>query len=130
MIKLIKLELRRNNIKSYQLAVVSITIFSFIMQYMFAVIGRLESDSDLHNYVDIMSITRILTMVSFSILGAVMYTRFVINEYTSVRGLLLLSYPLKRNRIYYAKIVFISLFITGGFFISDIICSTLFLVSE
>ncbi|MDR1568055.1 MAG: hypothetical protein LBS33_05210 [Streptococcaceae bacterium] len=128
--KLIKLELKRTNIRTYLLAGIAITVCSLGMLYMFAVISRFETDNDFLSYAGILSITGLLNMIGFSVLGAVMYSRFVISEYAGKQAVILFSYPVDRKKIFYAKVTIVMLFVIAGFLISNLLISVFFLLTE
>lgn len=136
MIKLIRLELKRNSIKKYIVAsiIISIVMFAFIYALAFlSYIGFDNFDSDLKiftGYDSIISWISVLSMVAFTTLSAVMYTRFVIDEYKQERKILLLSYPQKRNNIFLSKLTIVFLFTTITMIICNLFVFLVFSVSE
>lgn len=108
MLKLMKLELRRNSLKAYNISTATITVVMLAMVYLFANIPSLEpgeADIDMFtSYINITTLVCVLSMASFAILSATMYSRFVVEEYAGKRAVLLFSYPVSRKRIFNAKI--------------------------
>lgn len=114
MISLIKLELKKTNMKPYRIACISIfwgiLFFCFFFGFMPIVLektGTLISQgvdismiSDWNFFILIISI---LTMLCFSLLSSVLYSKFIITEYRGKSLILLFSYPQKRSHILWAK---------------------------
>ncbi len=78
---LMKLELRRTNVKVYITTAGIITMCSFCMLYMFAYMSRIGSDGEVFDYIGILSIISSINMACFCVLGSVMHSRFIIDEY-------------------------------------------------
>lgn len=137
MSRLIKLELKRNSLKAYFLA----TIISFIVvlgfTYLIASIPLISgnsADSELFmSYHFIVGLSCVVCMGIFSITAGVMSSKFIVEEYTGKRAILLLSYPINRERILNSKI-FLTFFYTivsmlmcegmtlGIFFLTEMFC--------
>lgn len=134
MLNLIKLELRKNNIGIYLFSALIITVIMIGFIYLFAAIPLIEPNSSeataFSHYTDVMSLTALLNMVTFCVLSAVMYSRFIIDEYTGKRALLLFSYPVSRKKVFLSKIMLISIFTIVGLMISNLIVFTVFTMTE
>lgn len=134
MLNLIKLELKKNNIRIYLFSAVIITVVMIGFLYLFAAIPLIEPNSSeataFSSYTDVMGLTALLNMVTFCVLSAVMYSRFIIGEYTGKRALLLFSYPVSRKKVFLSKIMLISIFTIGGLLISNLIIFTVFAMTE
>lgn len=133
MIKLISTEIKKNKFNSYSLIALLIMLGSLFMLYTLAVISKVEqgSDADLfRNYRALVLIVDILMMCAFSILGAVIYSRVIIDEYTGKRVYLLFSYPINRKKVFSAKIILVSGFISGLMLISNILVFGIFYLTE
>lgn len=115
MMKLIKLELMKNNIKPYLWSSFGIFIGITAMGLLFSAIPILEpndpSSQEFSNPNMIMMMISIISMSAFSILASVMYSKFVVEEYTGRKNVLLFTYPQKRSSILLAKFLFIVCFI-------------------
>ena len=61
-----------------------------------------------------MGITCLVCMAIFSILSAVMASRFVVEEYSGKRAILLLSYPISRKKVLCAKMMLVFAYTAGG----------------
>lgn len=134
MLKLIKLEIKRNRLKSYITAGFVITIAMIGLVYLFAAIPHLDdSDTDIKifmTYNGISTLSLVVATACFSILSSVMYNRFIIEEYTGKKVFLLFSYPVERNRVLWAKIITVFLFTTISMIFSGIIVFSIFFITE
>ena len=137
MSKLIKMELKRNSLKAYFLA----TVISFLVMmgftYLIASIPRIDgnsTDTELFmSYHFIVGFSCVVCMGIFSITAGVMASKFIVEEYTGKKAILLLSYPINRERILNSKI-FLTFFYTtvsmllcegmtlGIFFLTETFC--------
>lgn len=134
MYKLIKLELRRNSIKPYNISVLIITAVMIGMLYLLAVIPKLdpeEADMDLFmNYGSLANLMGILCMVTFVILSSVMYARFVVEEYSGKRAILLFSYPVDRGLLLKAKVIVVCIYTILAMIFSGGITFGVFFITE
>ncbi len=112
MIKLIKLELRKNNLKPYLLGILGIFFAITSMGILFSAIPTLDpSSQEFSNPSMIITLVSIISMSAFAILASIMHSKFVVEEYTGKKNVLLFTYPQKRSSILFAKVVFIFVFI-------------------
>ncbi|QNG60775.1 ABC transporter permease [Bacillus sp. PAMC26568] len=134
MLDLIKLELKKINIRTYINSTIVISIILLGLIYMIAFIPRVETnDPNIHifsGYKNIITLFGILNMTVFCILASVMYSRFVIEEYKGNRAILLFSYPISRSKIFLSKVMIVSIFTIISMSISNIIIYFIFGVSE
>jgi len=104
MMDLMKLELKGNTIRIYILSTLVITLVMLGMLYLFAYAPQLDpSDADMRLFAGfnhMIPLFSVLNMTIFCVMSAVMYSRFVIEEYTGQRVILLFSYPIKRGKIF------------------------------
>jgi len=134
MLELMKLELRKTNIGTYikSTFVIFIVLMGFI--YVFAYMPRVNpNDPNLQlfaSYNNIVSLFGALNMATFCILAAVMYSRFVIEEYTGKRVILLFSYPRSREKIFVSKMMIVTLFTITSMVVCNILVYSIFGVSE
>lgn len=134
MLRLINLELKKNNIRSYVNACIIITIIMLGMIYLFAYAPKLEpNDIDMKlfaGYNNILALYGVIHMSIFCVLASVMYTKFIITEYTGKRTILLFSYPINRRTIMLSKIMVVSLFTIIAMFLSNLFILAVFGISE
>lgn len=134
MLNLMKLESRRNNIRSYLLAAVATLLLVIGFLYLFAYVPQLSpEDPDLAlfmTYNNVISLSLFICMAVFCVLSAVMYARFVIEEYSGKRAGLLFSYPVSRGKILFAKLAFVFLFTVLGSVLCSVIALGIFCITE
>lgn len=125
MMKLIKLELRRNNLKPYLWGSLGIFIFAVAMGVFFNVSPLIDpSDPDakmMSDFKMLSSLVSIIVMSSYAILGTVMHTKFIVEEYTGRKNVLLFTYPQKRSQILLAKFILTFVFTFAALMISNIV---------
>lgn len=134
MLKLIQLELKKNNLRIYLFSAALITVVMTGFLYLFASIPLIEPNASeaaaFSGYADVMGMTALLNMVCFCVLSAVMHSRFVIGEYTGKGGILLFSYPVSRKKVFLSKLLLISIVTGVGLIISNLIIFTVFVITE
>lgn len=123
--ELIKLELRRNNLRPYVWGSFGIFLFVLIMGVFFCALPMIDPDdadiaimSDFHMIIAFLSV---LSMSSFAILGTVMHAKLTIEEYTGRKNVLLFTYPQKRSQILFAKFVLVFGFVFIAMTVSNIL---------
>lgn len=136
MLNLIKLELKKNKISTYLWATLYIFIVCFGLCVLFGFIPKIEAASGaIPTPLELELVTQwsnfsmfisILFAMSFSVLSAVMHTKFTVEEYTGKRAFLLFSYPQSRSKILFAKCSLVFVFTTVGFIFYNTIAILLF----
>ena len=125
MIKLIKLELRKNNLTPYLFGALAIFLLILLLGMFLSIIHILQPNDEnakiMSNIDMLLPMITILSMSSFSILGSIMYSKFVIEEYTGRKNVLLFTYPQKRSSILFAKFILIFSFTFFFMFISNVL---------
>ncbi len=134
MLKLVKLELKRTNIRNYLIASLIISVVMLGFTYLFAYAPQLEpNDPDLllfSGYNNVMTLIALVNMAVFCTLSAVMHSRFVIDEYIGNRTILLFSYPIKRESIMLAKLTVVFMFTVLAMVASNILVFSIFTITE
>lgn len=133
MLKLMKLEMKRNNIKTYVIASIITCIIMLGFIYLFAYAPHIDPDPDLQifaGYNNIISLFSMLSMAVFATLSAIMYTRFVIDEYKEKRAILLFSYPINRDKILLSKLAVVFLFTMAAMTVCNLLAFGIFSISE
>ena len=109
---LVKVELEHNKIKSYMKKsgiICGITLL--IMLFIFCDEEIYKNSAELiENWPSMIYIESLVLLFSFSILAAVMYSKFIVTEYSGKRAILLFSYPIKRSKIVNVKCGIITVF--------------------
>lgn len=131
---LIRLELRRNKICTYVISslMIAITMLGFL--YLFAYAPMLEpNDKDMaifSGYNNLIPLFGVLNMAVFCVLSAVMYSKFIIEDYSGKRPILLFSYPVSRKKIVLAKLMVVCGFTISSMVISNFIIFLIFGITE
>ena len=132
--KLIALELKRNRLRPYQIAVLICGVTMLGFQYLMAAIPYMdatEPDAELFSqYPFLMGITCLVCIAIFSILSAVMASRFVVEEYSGKRAILLLSYPISRKKVLCAKLMLVFTYTAGAMLLCGAMVQAVFFLTE
>ncbi len=132
--RLIALELRRNGLRSYHVAVAIITVVMLSFIYLLAVLPKIDSTETNLNmfltYHNLIILINILYMVIFTILSAVMFSKIVVEDYAGKRAMLLFSYPIGRKKILEAKIVMVFFYTVFAMFLSGGLVLGIFFITE
>ena len=131
---LIALELKRNRLRPYHIATLICGVTMLGFQYLMAAIPYMdptEPDAELFSqYPFLMGITCLVCMAIFSILSAVMVSRFVVEEYSGKRAILLLSYPVSREKVLCAKLVLVFAYTVGAMLLCGAVIQAVFFLTE
>lgn len=132
--KLIGLELRRSSLKPYHIAVGIITIIILGFLYLLAAIPKIDAtDADAEMFMSydfIIGLGNIISMAIFSIMSAVMASKFIVDEYVGKKAILLFSYPVDRKRVMDAKIITVFSYTVLSMLICNGVSLTVFLITE
>ncbi len=131
---LIALELKRNRLRSYHIAVLICGVTMLGFQYLMAAIPHMdptEPDVELFSrYPFLTGLTCLVCMAIFSVLSAVMASRFVVEEYSGKRAILLLSYPVSRKKVLHAKLVLVFAYTVGAMLLCGAVIQAVFFLTE
>ena len=90
-----------------------------------------EPDAELFSqYPFLMGITCLVCMAIYSILSAVMASRFVVEDYSGKRAILLLSYPISRKKVLRAKLMLVFAYTAGAMLLCGAAIQTVFFLTE
>lgn len=132
--KLIKFELKRNSLKTYHIAVVIITVVILSFLYLLAAIPQIDTaDTDTEMFMSygfIIGLGNIISMAIFSIMSSVMASKFIVDEYTGKKAILLFCYPVDRKKILDAKIIIVLFYTAISMLVCNGIATTVFLSTE
>lgn len=102
-------------------------------QYLMAAIPHMdptEPDAELFSqYPFLMGITCLVCMAIFAILSAVMASRFVVEEYSGKRAILLLSYPISRKTVLCAKLVLVFAYTVSAMLLCGAVIQAVFFLT-
>ena len=133
MLKWMRLEFKKHKVNTYVHASVIIAIVLYILIFLFAYIPTIENDPEMQifrDYHNLLMVCGALSLVSFSILSSVMYSKFIIQEYGSSRVYMLFSYPVNRGKMLVAKVLSVFLFIVAAVFICNTTVFMIFALTE
>lgn len=133
MLKLIRLELERNNMKGYVVASCIACAILVIFIYFVSYVAQVENgvhEMQFQNYTNIFRFTGTISLIIFSIMAAVMYSRLIIDEYSGKKVALLFSYPVSRKKILLAKLLLVFVFTSLSMLICTVIPYIVFYITE
>lgn len=132
--KLINLELKRNSLKAYHIAVAITSFVMLAFLYLFASIPKIDpTDTDnalFQSYDFIIGLSNVVCMAVFAIMSAVMASKLIIEEYAPKKAILLFSYPVERKKILNAKIVTVFGYTFLSMLITELAILLIFFVTE
>ena len=132
--KLISLEVKRNRLRPYHIAVLigGFTLLAF--HYFMAAIPLIDpTEGDIamfSSYDFLFNLNHLVSMAIFGILGAVMGTRFVIEEYSGAKAVLLFSYPISRKKMMGAKLWLVFCYPVAAMLLCGIVIGGVFFFTE
>lgn len=130
MLKLIKLELQRVNMRPYLISSAVIGMVLLAFTYFIAYVAQVEQEVQFMNYDNIFMFTSLMGILLFGILSAVMYAKLIIEEYSGKRLALLFSYPEGRRKAFAAKIWIVFVFVALSMWLCTILPAAIFTVTE
>lgn len=132
--RLVSLEVERNSVRPYQIAVAISTFIMLGFIYLMAAIPRMDSEGGdvelFSSYNFIIGLTLVVIMGIFSVISATMASKFIVDEYCGRKAMLLFSYPISRRKIMGTKILLVFLFTFVSMLISGAAIITLFMITE
>lgn len=130
----LRLELKKADIKPYCFTAIAISACLLGLSYIFAWVPHLESGDKnaavlFSSYQGISAISNAIALMAFSALASAMGFRYVIKEYCGANAILLFSYPVNRKTVFWAKVKLLLLFISITFLISVVGIFTVFAIT-
>lgn len=129
----IKLELRKINIRPYLYAGTIIIICMLGLLYTFAMISYVGGDRDaaeFSSYHNIWVLVNALQTAAYSVLTAVMFSTFLLKDYSGKNAILVFSYPIDRKKLLQSKIALVWFFVAAFMICGTIIMYGIFALSE
>lgn len=130
MMKLIKLELQRINLRPYFISSAVMGIVLLVFTYFVAYVAQIEQEAQFMTYANIFRFTSAIGIMLFGILSATMYAKLVIAEYSGKRVALLFSYPISRKKIFTAKVLIVSFIVLTSMLLCMSISILVFAATE
>lgn len=132
--RLFSLELERNSLQPYQIAVVVSNFFILGFIYLMAAIPKIDpadSDAELFgSYNFVIGLTFVVMMGIFSMISATMSSKFIVDEYCGKKAILLFSYPISRKKVMKTKMLLVFLFTFVSMLISGTAILMIFMITE
>lgn len=132
-LKLIHLETKKYQLKTYFLAIgiISLVILGFL--YTFALIAYAGGEVDaieFSTYENIWTLINALQTVAYAVLISVMFSTFIIKEYARKLNLLLFTYPVDKSTLLKAKVLLVAFIGIGGMLLGSALIFLIFFISE
>lgn len=130
MLKLMRLEAQRINLRVYFLTALILGGILLLFAYFTANAARVTGEMEFMNYRNILQFTCVISLLLFSILAAVMYNNVVIKEYSENVYLCCFPILLTVKKIFMAKIIMFFSLIFGLMLLCTVIPAAIFLITE
>ena len=132
-LKLIHLETKKYQLKTYFLAIgiISLVILGFL--YTFALIAYAGGEVDaieFSTYENIWTLINALQTVAYAVLISVMFSTFIIKEYAGKLNLLLFTYPVDKSTLLKAKVLLVAFIGIGGMLLGSALIFLIFFITE
>lgn len=132
--KLLFLEIERNRLRPYYIAVFISNLFMLGFIYLMAAIPKIDpydSDAELFNsYSFVIGLTMVVMMGIFIIISATVASKVIVDEYRDKKAMLLFLYPISRKKIMGAKMILVFIFTFALMMLSGICIFTIFIITE
>lgn len=119
MLKLIRLELRKNKISLFKGSLIA--VLAIILFMLLVVFTEIDDAGDFATYADVFDGVHIFVKVVFMVFGSVLISKLVIDEYKNNTIDLLFMYPIPRKKLMAAKLLIVSLFMLVTIFVSNVV---------
>lgn len=131
---IIRLELKKNKISTYIIAdiIIAITMLGFLVLFAYAPLIE-PGDKDMaifSGYNNLIPLFDVFNMAVFCVMSSVMYSKFVIEDYSGKRPILLFSYPVSRKKVVLSKLFIVCGFTVISMFINNFIIFLIFGITE
>lgn len=131
--KLIYLEIKKYQLKTYFLAIGIISLVILIFLYTFALIAYAGGEVDVigfSTYENIWTLINALQTVAYAVLISVMFSTFIIKEYAGKLNLLLFTYSVDKSTLLKAKVLLVAFSGIGGMLLGSALIFLIFFISE
>lgn len=129
----IQLELRKVNIRPYLYSGIMIVLCMLGLLYTFAMIAYLGGDHDaaeFSSYHNIWVLVNALQTAAYSVLTAVMFSTFLLKDYSGKNAVLIYSYPVERKKLLNCKIALVWLLAAFFMICGTVVMYVIFSLSE
>ncbi|MBO0410893.1 ABC transporter permease [Enterococcus hulanensis] len=125
MMKLMKLEWKKNRLSKYFKTTLIATVLIFLITAFMAKMAQNQGELMFTNFNSYMSFVNIIIRVVFVIFSAVLLSRLVIDEYKNKTLQVLFTYPVNRKKVIQSKLMLIMGFCFVSILFSTIVISLL-----
>ncbi|MBO0457893.1 ABC transporter permease [Enterococcus hulanensis] len=125
MMKLMKLEWKKNHLSKYLKTTFIATVLIFLITAFMAKMAQNQGELMFTNFNSYMSFVNIIIRVVFVIFSAVLLSRLVIDEYKNKILQVLFTYPVNRKKVIQSKLMLIMGFCFVSILFSTIVISLL-----
>ncbi|EOH93022.1 ABC transporter permease [Enterococcus pallens] len=125
MMKIIKLEWKKNRLSQYIKTTIISTLLIFALTAFMSVMSQKQGESMFTDFSSYMSFVNIMIRIVFVIFSAVLLSRLVIDEYKNKTLQVLFTYPVNRKRVMQSKLLLIVSFCLVNILFSTVVISLL-----
>ncbi|AIQ18826.1 bacitracin ABC transporter permease [Paenibacillus sp. FSL H7-0357] len=125
MLRLMKIEWKRNNLAGYSIRAVISMMIIFGMVAGMAVMSNAQDEPMFLDFTAFMSLANIFIRVTFVVFSGIIISRLVIDEYKNKTIQLLFTYPIQRKKVMQAKLMIVLVFCFTCLVISTFIIEVL-----
>ncbi|MGG2066131.1 ABC transporter permease [Bacillus sp. S14(2024)] len=121
--ELIKLELKKVDLKTYLIATVAITAVLLGLITLLGYVSHNEGDVEMQNftfYKSLIPLGQSMILVAFGVLSSVMYSKIIVEAYNAKQATLLFMYPISRRKMMIAKLVSVYIFVFCAYLLSSL----------
>lgn len=132
-LKLIHLEIKKYQLKTYFLAIgiISLVILGFLYTFALTAYAGGEVDAiEFSTYENIWTLINALQTVAYAVLISVMFSTFIIKEYAGKLNLLLFTYPVDKSTLLKAKVLLVAFIGIGGMLLGSALIFLIFFITE
>ncbi|MBW8351149.1 ABC transporter permease [Bacillus sp. IITD106] len=116
MLSLIKLEWRKHHMERYFISFFFCVVAIYGFVAFISLASKNDVDGAMGSFQEFMSLVNILSNITFIILGSVILSRLIISEFRMKTMQVLFTYPIKRKKLLFAKLMLAYLFTAGSLF--------------
>lgn len=121
MLNLIRLELKKLNLKSTFKGVAITNIVLILLGVFIGIVSKIEGEMDIRNFYDYFQLTELMVRVTFIIFGAVFLSKLTVSEYKNKTINIMFMYPINRKSLFIAKAIVVVVFTFINILLSNIL---------
>lgn len=110
MVKLLKLEWKKNQLSKYILSAMISMVVIFALSCLMAVLSQGEGEPMFDGYDSFIAFVNMMIRIVFQIFASILLSRLVIDEYSNKTIQVLFTYPVNRKKVMQCKLLLVCLF--------------------